>query len=199
MPALIPTEYRGEITWLGRVVRGSGTIRAEPLSEAFASFDGFEGEIHGGATRPSCVRVSAQYPKGTEIRNVRQLSVLSYEELQATAQAMGLEHLDPCLVGASMILRGIPDFTHVPPGARLQCEDTGATITVDMENRPCVFPGREIEMEHKGFGAAYKPAAKNRRGVTAWVEREGLFRVGANVRLHIPDQRGWCPTGDLFA
>lgn len=198
MPALIPTEYTARITWLGRVVTDSGTMRSEPLTKAMALFGGIEGEAHGGATRASCVRVTSQYPKGTIIKNVRQMSVMSAEEITQIARTMGLSDIDPALLGASLIIEGIADFTHVPPSSRLQCEATGATITLDMLNRPCVLPGREIEIEHEGFGAKFKPAAVGKRGVTAWVEREGLLRVGDVMRLHVPDQRAWSPLGNLF-
>ena len=81
MPALKPTDYTGRIVWLGRVTdRGAG-LRASPLDEVMLRFGGVEGEAHGGITRPSCVRVSAQHPKVTEIANVRQLSVVSAEDL----------------------------------------------------------------------------------------------------------------------
>jgi MOSC domain-containing protein YiiM len=198
MPALIPTQYSARITWLGRVVQDSGTMRSEPLNEANALFGGFEGEAHGGLTRPSYVRVTAQHPKGTTINNVRQLSVMSAEEIAQIAETMGIADIDPTLLGASMILEGIADFTHVPPSSRLQCEASGATIAVDMLTRPCVLPGREIEMEHPSFGVKFKPAAVGKRGVTAWVEREGLLRVGDVMRLHVPDQRAWSPFGDLL-
>jgi len=78
----------------------------------------------------------------------------------------------------------------VPPNARLQAT-SGATITVDTENRPCVLPGREIEKDSPGHGPKFKTAAANRRGVTAWIEREGLLRVGDTLRLFIPDQPAW--------
>jgi hypothetical protein len=65
-----------------------------------------------------------------------------------------------------------------------------------MENRPCVFPGREIEKDAAGFGAKFKPAAQGRRGVTAWVEREGPVAIGDTVTLHIPDQPIWQHLGD---
>ncbi|WP_159979254.1 MOSC domain-containing protein [Roseobacter cerasinus] len=195
MPGLLPTRFTGTITWLGRVIDSHDTLRAEPLETAELSFTGIDGECHGGLTRPSCVRVKAQYPKGTEIRNVRQLSVLSAEELSAIAADMGLEVIDPAWVGASMVIKGIPDFTHIPPSSRLQMS-SGASLTVDMENRPCVLPGREIEKDHAGFGARFKPAAKNRRGVTAWVEREGGVALGDTVTLHIPDQPVWAHLGD---
>ncbi|MFT4706699.1 MAG: MOSC domain-containing protein YiiM [Ascidiaceihabitans sp.] len=198
MPALIPTEYTARITWLGRVIENSGTMRSEPMNEAMAQFGGFEGEAHSGLTRASCVRVTSQHPKGTTINNVRQLSVMSAEEIAQIATTMGLSDIDPTLLGVSLIIEGIVDLTHVPPSSRLQCEASGATISIDMVNRPCVLPGREIEMESEGFGARFKPAAVGKRGVTAWVEREGLLRVGDVMRLHIPDQRAWSPLGNLF-
>ena len=67
----------------------------------------------------------------------------------------------------------------------------GATVVVDMENRPCSLPARPIEDRHAGFGAKFKAAAKGRRGLTAWVEREGTFTLGEEIRLHIPDQPVW--------
>lgn len=193
MPALMPTEYTARITWLGRVVAENGTMRSEPLDEAMAVFGGFVGESHFGVTRPSCVRVRSQHKQGTTINNVRQLSVMSAEEIAHIAEKMGLEDIDPTLLGASLILEGIADFTHVPPSSRLQSATTGATLMVDMVNRPCVLPGREIKMEHEGFGAKFKPAAVGKRGVTASVEREGLLEIGDVMRLHIPDQRSWSP------
>ncbi len=190
MPALIPTDFTAKILWLGLVPEAGDGLRSEPRDALDLAFAGPVGERHGGLTRPSCSRVTAQHPRGTEIANARQLSVVSQEELSATAEAMGLERIAPEWVGATVILEGIPDFTHVPPSSRLQGAD-GVTLVVDMENRPCVLPGREIEQEQAGFGARYKPAAKDRRGVTAWVERPGRLVLGETMRLHVPDQRAW--------
>jgi hypothetical protein len=187
MPVLMPTDYLGRITWLGRVGEGLASSVAEVL---IASLEGVAGEKHSGATRASCSRVTAQYPRGTEIANTRQLSVLAAEDLATIAAAMGLDALSPTLLGASMVIEGIPDFSHIPPGSRLQA-GSGATLVVDLENRPCTLPAREIEAVHKGFGARFKPAAKGRRGVVAWVERAGEFRLGDTLRLHIPDQPVW--------
>ena len=195
MPALLPTDHYATITWIGRVRDRDDTLAAEPLQEAMLTWDGIEGECHGGLTRASCSRVKAQYPKGTEIRNVRQLSVLSVEEMAATAAEMGLAALEPAWVGASLVIEGIEDFTHVPPSSRLQAA-SGATLVIDMENRPCIFPGKEvIEVAHPGKGATYKPAARGKRGVTAWVERPGMIAVGEKLRLHIPDQPVWAGAG----
>ncbi|WP_282152574.1 MOSC domain-containing protein [Ruegeria atlantica] len=191
MPVLRETEFTGEVVWLGHVPAG-GSIRAKAVDVLDLDFSGDKGERHEGLNRTSCVRVKNLYPQGTEIRNVRQLSVLSAEEMDATAKEMGLDRLDPSFLGVSILLRGIPDFTHLPPSSRLQGRD-GVTITVDMENRPCVIPGREIEADQPGYGASFKPAAQGRRGVTAWVERPGQLRLGDQMSLFVPDQRAWAP------
>lgn len=193
MPALIPTDHYATITWLGVVPDRAAALQAQRREELNLSFAGPEGEDHGGLTRPSCSRVISQYPRDTVIRNTRQLCVMSAEEIAAIASTMGIETLDPSYAGATLVIEGIADFTHVPPSARLQAQ-SGATIVIDMENRPCVLPARGIEDDMPGHGAAFKAAAKNRRGVTAWVEREGTLRLGERMRLHIPDQRPWAPT-----
>ena len=190
MPVLKPTAYIGTISWLGGTRTNEGTLWSEPATEIMAQFAGIAGEVHAGLTVPSCVRMVPQYVKGTEIRNTRQFSVLGAEELAEIAVRMGIAALSPSLVGASMVIAGIPDFSHIPPGSRLQ-GSSGATLVVDLNNRPCTVPARAVEKAHPGFGARFKPAAEDRRGIVGWVEREGMFRLGDKVRLHIPDQRSW--------
>jgi hypothetical protein len=190
MPALKATGLEAHVTWLGRVLDRDAQRASAAVPSLHLTFAGPEGEAHGGLTRPSCSRLMGLYPRGTVIRNTRQLSVLSAEDLAEIAAEMGLRTLDPALLGASLVVRGLPDFTHVPPGSRLLA-DSGACLTVDMENRPCTLPARPIEGAHPGFGARFKAAAKGRRGVTAWVESEGALALGNRLRLFIPDQPAW--------
>ncbi|TKA96149.1 MOSC domain-containing protein [Cereibacter changlensis] len=190
MPALIPTRFSALITWLGTVPDREAALAATPREALMARFDGPEDEAHGGLTRPSCSRVLKLYKRNTPIRNTRQFSILSAEDLAATAAAMGLDRLDPALLGATMVIEGIPDLSHLPPSSRLQAEG-GATLVVDMENRPCVLPAKPIEAAHPGFGKRFKTAAKGRRGITAWVEAEGMLRLGQRIVLHVPDQPIW--------
>ncbi|PWE27067.1 sulfurase [Pararhodobacter marinus] len=190
MPALAKTRFEAEIVWLGIVPDRDAALESQPLERMELTFDGPAGETHGGMTRPSCSRVMGLYPRNTPIRNARQLSILSVEELDQIAAEMGLKTLNPALVGATMVIRGIPDFSHVPPSSRLLA-GSGASVTVDMENRPCTLPARPIETAHPGFGKAFKGAARGRRGVTAWVEAEGAVALGDKLRLFVPDQPVW--------
>ena len=192
MPALAPTKITGEVVWIGHVPDRDASLRSQAADMAELTYAGIPGEVHGGLTRPSCSRVLSQYPRNTEIRNVRQLSVVSAEELAEIATDCGLETLDPALIGASLVIGGIPDFSHLPPSSRLQFAD-GSTIVVDMQNRPCHLPAKVINADHPGAGDKFKTAAKGKRGVTAWVEREGKIHLGDTVTLHIPDQRPWAP------
>lgn len=195
MPALKPTDHVARITWLGISPNPEGQedIRSVTRERLSFAFDGVEGEIrHHGFTRPSCSRVTAQHPKGTEIANVRQISIVSAEELAAIAAACDLPRIDPVWLGATIVVAGLPDFSHLPPSSRLQGPD-GVTLVVDMQNRPCHLPAREIEADAPGHGAAFKAGAKGRRGVTAWVERPGVLNLGDTLRLHVPDQRAWQP------
>lgn len=190
MPALVETPFIATVDWLGLVVDRAAALPSRPVAALELGFDGPLGEAHAGMTRPSCSRVAGLYPRGTPIRNTRQLSLLSAEELAEVAAEMGLAVLDPALVGATMVLRGLPDFSHLPPSSRLLA-DSGASLVVDMENRPCTLPARPIETAHPGHGARFKPSAKGRRGVTAWVEAEGRIALGDRLRLFVPDQPAW--------
>ncbi|MGJ8605711.1 MAG: MOSC domain-containing protein [Marivita sp.] len=190
MPALKRTDFVAAVRWVGRVPIEGESILSAPLDALELGFDGPVNERHSGRTRPSCSRVTSQHVRGTEIANVRQLSVVSAEELAAIASEMGLEWIDPVWLGATLVIEGIPEFTLVPPSSRLQGPG-GVTLIVDMENLPCHLPAREIEAVFPGKGKAFKAAAQNRRGVTAWVERPGCLSLGDDLRLHVPDQPVW--------
>lgn len=193
MPALKPTEIVGTITWLGLLThRDKVAPEGETRDQLELGFDGIKGSAHAGVNRPSCSRVLSQHPRGTEIRNVRQLSIVSAEELAIIAEKMGLSALDPADLGTSVVVKGIPDFSHLPPSSRLQTA-AGTTLVVDMENRSCQQPALTIEARHPGHGKAFKSAAAGLRGVTAWVERPGALTLGDTLTLHVPDQPAWAP------
>ncbi len=190
MPALLPTKFVGRIMWLGVNLDRDATLRNVAVDEMALTFAGLVAESRAGLTRASCSRVIGQYPRGTDIRNTRQMCIVSAEELAQTAANMEIEAIDPAWLSASIVIEGIPDFTLIPPASRL-ITDSGTAITVDMENRPCHLPASVINEDLTDKGRAFKLAAKGLRGVTGWVEREGLLRLGDEITLHIPDQPAW--------
>ncbi len=190
MSIFTQTGYHGRLIWIGNVIDRETTIKSHSVQSGKLDFGGLVGDSHYGTTRPACVRVEDLYPENTPIRNVRQISVVSREELDLIAQDMGIEKVEPELVGANLVLEGIPDFTLLPPSSRLQFP-SGATVTVDMINLPCNFPAREIEKVFSGKGKYFKASAFERRGITAWVEREGDISVGDEIRFFVPTQRPW--------
>lgn len=191
MPALKKTDLFARVTWLGTVTDPQRTaLLGEALERIELDWAGIPGSMHAGRTRPSCSRVTSQHKKGTEIANVRQLSIVSVEDLALIAADMGVEAIDPARLGASLVVEGLENFTHLPPSSRLQAS-SGATLVVDMQNHPCQFPAKSLEVVHPGQGKGFKAAAAGRRGVTAWVERPGAIALGDTLQLHIPDQPVW--------
>jgi len=169
---------------------GDGTIQSVDTKQVDATFDGFPGEVHSGSTRGACVRVQEIYEEGTPIRNVRQISIISEEEMALVAEGLEIDEIKAEWLGANLELSGIPDFTLIPPGTRLLFE-SGACLVVDMENLPCAFPAKEIEKEHPGKGKLFVKNARQRRGITAWVEKEGGIRAGDSVQVWLPIQPAW--------
>jgi len=159
-----------------------------PVSEARLLFSGMEGDCHGGLTRKSDSRMLKQYKRGTPVRNARQLSILSSEELAEVAARMEIPAVKPQWVGGNMVTRGIPDVTLLPPGARLQFA-SGAMIVIDAENHPCRYPADIIARHHPEAAMGFVKAAMHKRGVVGWVEAEGVVRTGDAITIWIPPQR----------
>jgi hypothetical protein len=151
------------------------------------TFAGFEGDRHAGLTWKSDSR-SPYYPRGTEIRNVRQVSIISVEELQEIARRMDLPAIEPEWLGANLLLQGIPDLTMVPPSSRLYFPDD-TVLVIDSENNPCIHPGKVIQShfpERAGLAELFVESARHLRGLVAWVERPGTIAQADEVRFEIP-------------
>jgi MOSC domain-containing protein YiiM len=159
--------------------------RAVPELKLF--FSGIKHDCHGGLTRKSDSRMLKQYKRGTSVKNTRQVSILSVEELGEVAAAMGIPEVKPEWVGANLVSRGIPDLTLLPPSTRLQFP-SGAMIVIDIENLPCRYPADVIRKHHPEAEAGFVKAAKHKRGVVGWIESEGVIRIGDQITIWIPPQ-----------
>ncbi len=182
--------HTAEVMWTGSVSDRAASLAAATRSSVDVTFAGLPGDDHAGITRPACSRTLELYAVGTEIKNTRQLSVVSAEELAVIAGKIGMDELSPELLGANLMIRGIPSLTLVPPSSRLQFA-SGATLVVDMRNMPCNLPAPDINAVKPGAGRKFKAAAADLRGVTAWVQREGRIAIGDHLKLFLPAQPAW--------
>jgi hypothetical protein len=168
----------GTLTGLG-VADTPGTFVTRKLDRVTLTYGGIEGDRHFGLTMKSGVR-QKHLPRGTEIRNARQLSLLSEEELAVIARAVAADSMDFTWLGGNLCVRGVPKLTQLPPSTRLVFP-SGATLCIDMDNLPCTNPGK-VAAQHLGgdatFAARFVEAATDRRGLVGWVEREGELKVG---------------------
>lgn len=163
-------------------------LEKQPVPEFRLLFSGIEGDCHGGLTRKSDSRMLKQFKRGTPVRNSRQISILSVEELEEVAARMEIPAVKPEWVGANLVTRGIPDLTLLPPSSRLQFP-SGAMIVVDIENHPCRYPADIIAKHNPEQKMGFVKAAMHKRGVVGWVEAEGIVRPGDTITVWIPPQR----------
>ncbi|MEI2383694.1 MOSC domain-containing protein [Breoghania sp. JC706] len=153
------------------------------------TFDGIPGDVHAGATRRSGGR-EPWYPRGTEMRNERQISILASDELAEAARRMEIETIEPEWIGANMVLDGLPRLSMIPSRTRLAFEG-GAVLRVDGQNAPCRIAGRSIAAHYpdrEGLDLAFPKVAARLRGLVAWVEKPGTVVPGEKVTANIPEQ-----------
>ena len=189
MPELLTKlSFAGTVDVLLASPDRDGGLEKQWVPEAHFLFSGMEGDCHAGMTRKSDSRMLKQYKRNTEVRNSRQVSILSLEELAEVAERMGIPAVKPEWVGANMVIRGIPDLTLLPPSTRLQFP-SGAMIVVDAENHPCRYPADIIAKHHPEARKGFVSAAMHKRGVVGWVEAEGVVRKGDAITIWLPPQR----------
>jgi hypothetical protein len=188
MPLQTKLSFTGRVELLlARESRDDGFEKQKRESLSL-KLSGPEGDCHTGLTRLSDSRTLLTYKRNTVIRNVRQLTIISVEEMAEVGRAMNLPSIDASWLGANMVTSGIPDLTLLPPSTRLQFP-SGATVVVDMENAPCRQVADVISKTHPEQGPQFVKAATNKRGVTVWVECEGDIKIGDEIKIFIPPQR----------
>lgn len=147
---------------------------------------GAEEDRHAGLTMLSDSRTTNIYPRGTEIRNHRQLSLVCLAELALIGQRLGLaEPLAPGLIADNIALSGVAELTALPRLTRLEFA-SGAVIITGGVNNPCTIAGAMVAAVHGTAKEKFPKAAWGRRGITGWVDRPGRIAVGDAVTAHPP-------------
>lgn len=195
------------------IADGRGFV-TRPVPKLEVTLEGIPGDRHNGHARPADSRVP-WYPRGTPIRNSRQLSLVSPDELAEIARRLGIAELPPQWIGANLVIEGVPRLTQLPPGTRLHFEG-GAALVVEGENHPCRLAGAQVARslgERDGanpaeptsaeidanqaaqtpLDLAFVTAGAGLRGLVAWVERAGELVAGTSLNVKVPPQHLWSP------
>jgi len=152
-----------------------GTFVTRAVPQLGLVLGGIEGDRHFGVTRAAGVR-ETWHPRGAQIANARQLSLVCVEELAQVAAALGARQIEWQKLGANLVLEGHAHLSQLAPSSRLVFS-SGATVVVDAENAPCSKPARELDQPH------FVKAALHLRGVVGWVERAGAVRAGDTAAI----------------
>jgi hypothetical protein len=103
---------------------------------------------------------------------------------------MNIDALEPEWIGGNLLLSGVPQLSALPPRSILWFP-SGAAVRIDGDNGPCKKSGASIASNIPGrpdLELGFVKAAKHKRGVLGWVEREGEVRAGDVVRIRVWEQ-----------
>lgn len=162
-----------------------------PVERLDVTFEGISGDFHEGLTRRTGGR-EPWYPRRTEIRNERQLSIVAPDELAEIARRMALPDVRAEWLGANLAIDGVPHLSMLPAGT-LMFFANGVTLKVDAQNGPCKDAGRAVGegaglADVQGAALLFPKVAKRLRGLVAWVEKPGTIQAGETVSLRLPEQ-----------
>ena len=169
---------------------------SRPVPSLTLDFAGIVGDHHAGRTRASTSR-EPWHARGTEVRNDRQITIVSSVELAEVAAAMNLPAIEPGWIGANLVFADIPDLTALPAGTKLLFAG-GATVNVEAENGPCRVSGKSIGKhfpEREGLDLLFPKLAQHKRGLVASVEKAGTVTAGEAVTVLVPAQRLYAGVG----
>lgn len=189
----------GRVTAVLRAPAGHGdrlgfvSARVEHLD---LDHGGIPGDRHHGSLRKAGPR-EPWLPRGTVIRNDRQLSALSAEELAAIAGSLGLDNLPPEWIGGNLLVEGIAAFSRVAPGSHLAIGgewggkgrfDGSCLLRVEAYNFPCRLSGRSVAMatDRPELEFGFVRAAARLRGLVLSVAMPGPVAPGDAVIVMPP-------------
>lgn len=158
------------------------------IPEVALEFGGIKGDRHFGVTRPADVR-QPMYPRGTEILNRRQITIVSEEDLAAIANELRVEQILPEWLGANLLVSGITEWTKLTMGSRILFP-SGAGLICMGENLPCTFPGEQIQKHNLNLpklASRFVKAGQGRRGIVCAVECPGKIAAEDQVQVLIND------------
>lgn len=158
-----------------------------PVKTIELDWAGVPGDRHYGELMQSNSREVHAFPRGTTIRNYRQISIVDLAELSVIAEKLGLPELEAGTIADNICTSGIAELTALPRMTRLKFP-SGACIMTGGENNPCTIAGGLVQARYRDHGYDIPPqkfpkAAMHLRGITGWVEHPGSIAVGDAIEV----------------
>lgn len=168
-------------------------LEKESVSELVLWWNGIlDDKRHYGLSKKAGVR-EKPFAKGQIVRNDRQVSIVSVEELDRLAKRMDLDEVKSEWLGANILFQGYPELTSLPPLTLIIFrEKEDAAIRVYGKNLPCKGPGDVIQAHYPNkpsLATLFVESALNCRGVVGWVHRAGIINVGDEAEIILPKSR----------
>lgn len=151
-------------------------------SELRLTFSGVDGDVHSGGTREADAREPG-FPRHTALANLRQISLVSTEELSEIAERLNIPLIDPKWLAANIAIVGAGPITQWPRGTIVRFP-SGAAIYITDINSPCRLAAKLIARQgghSDNILAGFVKAALGRRGLVGLVYAEGVIRLGDAV------------------
>jgi len=158
-----------------------------PVNEIEFSFEGMQGDKHFGLTAFALTK-HPEYKEKIEVRNARQISILSVEELSSIAVEIGVPEIKAEWLFPNLLVSGIPHLTQLPPGTMFYF-DGGLIIYNGGQNFPCKIV-KDVILEKyphvEEIGKKFLKAAWEKRGLLGWVEHPKKLVIGSSFEVDLP-------------
>ncbi|HLC66144.1 MAG TPA: molybdenum cofactor sulfurase [Candidatus Nanoarchaeia archaeon] len=181
-----------------RAYIGDDYFVTKPVTDLAFDLEGAIGDRHHGLSTVSGGRFSTLYARDTTVRNNRQWSAISPEEIQNIAAGLEVSELTPQLLGINLLVEGLGSVSQLPPMTYLifspeqgdfrpQRPDD-VTLIVYGEALPCRIAGKALvePYQRQDLESAFPKAAMGKRGTTGWVEKGGIVQPGHAVYALTP-------------
>lgn len=163
-----------ETLWLAGATDDEGGVDRQAIQ---ANLDGLEGDRHYGFVKPADAR-DVGIKRGTPVRNWRQWSAVSVEELKVIAEKLSVSHVKPEWLMANICFSGMEELSKISGGAKILFP-SGAILHVECENAPCIGPGKQIQKHFQQLSPSQFPKlAAGLRGIVGVVYCAGVINVG---------------------
>jgi hypothetical protein len=168
-----------------------GSFVTAPSGTLDVDLEGIAGDRHGGLWRGAGPR-EPWLKRGFAIRNDRQLTVLSTEEMHDLALRLDVPQVPPELVGANLLISGLSRLSHLTAGARLAIGgawggkgqfDGQVLLRVEGYNHPCRGPGKKLAQyfDRPDLEFEFRKQATSLRGLILCVDASGRIAPGDAV------------------